>query len=147
MDYIITNHARERFVERFSGKRKEFMHLSNCSEDNCEKCKDLIYSLERLSTKDRYNLDKTIIELLNSSQETKIFYNDFNFMSRMYERHGYKKFKFLYNEEIIFPIIEDRGKKIVLTCMCTNYKVNNSTIFSDYIKRPKFKKKGTKSCD
>jgi len=138
-DFIITNHVRERFVERFSEEnRKEYAHLSRCRDthNGCEICKSLAFKLHREVLDNRRYLDKVICARLHEAKETRIHHNNVEFMNRMYSKYGYQRFRFLIHEDILFVVIETEDGKVAVTC----FDAKNSVV-GDYVRRPKYRKK------
>lgn len=138
-NYLITHHARERYVERFSRESKNFSHLSHCK--GCEQCRELTFLLNDLVNQQRYTWDKIICAKLHDAEDVRVFHNNTNFMERMYDRYGYGRFLFLVEGWILFVVREDAGKQIVLTCMNVNNPVNGSRIIADFIHRTKYNKR------
>ena len=141
-NFIITAHARERYVERFSRESNRFNHLGWCRESGCETCANLTFQLDELVRRNRSNWDNILCAKLHDAEEIKIFHNNSSFMAKMYEKYGYdKRYRFLVEGDILFAICIDNGKNVVLTCMNVNNPVNGSMVIRNFLKRPKFKKK------
>jgi len=138
-NFVITHHARQRFVERFSRESVQFAHLSRCK--GCDECRDLTYALHNLVTQNKKNWDKIICAKLYDAEDVRIFHNNANFMEYMYTRYGYHRYRFLVEGYILFVIREADGGQIVLTCMNVNRPVNGSWIIADFIHRPKYNRK------
>lgn len=140
--FIITTHARERYVERFSAESEQFAHLSSCRQNECETCRDLTFNLNSLVKGKRQMWDKILQAKLKDAEEIKIFQNNAVFMSKMYANYGCdKRYRFLVEGRILFVICVDGGRDVVKTCMDVNYPVNGSMVIANFLKRPKFKKK------
>ena len=137
-DFVITKHARERFVERFSNERSKFIHLSRCRNSSCNVCRELTYDLCEIVFQNRKKWDSIICAKLHDAEEIKVFHNNSEFMAMMYERYGYERFHFFCESDILFITKESEDGNVVLTCMDINNPVNNSMILADFIKRPKF---------
>lgn len=135
--FLITDHARERYVERFSRESNHFTHLHNCKMINCVSCRDLTYDLCELVNKDKKNWDSIIYEKILEAKEVKIFHNNAVFMDIMYSKYGYKRFNFLVNKFILFVVRDD---KVVVTCMDANNPINGSMVIANFLKRPKYNK-------
>lgn len=138
-EFIITNHVRERFVERFSEEnRKDYVHLSRCkhTHDGCETCKELVFRLHREVESNRRYLDKMICARLHEAKETRIHHNNTDFMNRMHAKYGYQRFRFLIHGDTLFVVIETEDGKVVVTCFDARH-----SIVGDYVRRPKYRKK------
>ncbi len=138
MKFIITNHARQRFVERFSVENhKTYLHLSQCKKrHNCELCISLTWKLHQEVEDGKYQLDDMMQNLLKEAKETRIHYNNTELMSRLHLRYGYKKFYFLIAEDVLFVVLATEEGEMVVTCM----DAKNSHV-GDFVRRPKYRKK------
>lgn len=135
MSYIITNHARERFVERFSEtNRKAYAHLRECN--GCQRCVSLTFRLKREVDTDRAALDQRILAMLAGSYETRIHHNNFRFMQNMADKYGDHPARFLVNGDTLFIVLDAPEGKLCVTCL--NAK---TSVLKDFVRRPKFKKK------
>ena len=133
-EFIITNHLRERFVERFTENRKLYSHLRNCS--GCPKCVSLTFKLQKeVREKGRF-LDKVICAKLHDAKEVRIHHNNAEYMEFMVKKYGDRKFQFLVNEDILFVVVIAEKGKVVVTC--ENAK---KSVLGDFVRRPKFKKR------
>ncbi len=113
--YVITQHARLRFVQRTS---KKYNHLQKCQTVNCEVCDGLYLDSEKQVQKEFGLINTEIERRINLSEENRSYINNTSFMSWYYDKYGYdKRFQFLHHEEIVFVIVWDEGKKIVVTCV------------------------------
>jgi len=138
--FLITHHARERYVERFSRESRIFVHLSECK--GCDQCRQLTFWLNDLVKQRRETWDRIIYAKLRDAEDVRVFHNNTNFMERMYEKYGYdSRFRFLVEGWILFVIKEDHGQYVVLTCMDVNNPVNGSRIIANFIHRPKYNKR------
>lgn len=137
--YVITNHARQRFVERFSRESTEFIHLSQCKE-GCNLCRDLTFKLDSLVTQFKQNWDRIIIAKLHDAEDIRIFHNNSKFMEHMYNKYGYHRYRFLVEYPVLF-VVRDADVNVVLTCMNVNKSVNGTRILADFVHRPKYRKK------
>jgi len=138
MKYVITKHARERFVERFS--KGKFAHLASCKQVACTTCRNLTYDLCEMVSQDKQKWDSIICAKLRNAEEIKVFHNNSEFMAQMYARYGYERFHFFCESEILFVIKENEDGHVILTCMDIYNPVNNSMILANFIRRPKYKK-------
>lgn len=138
-DFVITQHVRERFVERFSRESRQFYHLSRCR--GCEQCRELTFSLTELVNQNKAMWDRIICAKLHDAEEVRIFHNNEPFMTQMYEKYGYHRFRFLVEGWILFVVREADGQQIVLTCMNVNNPVNGSRIIADFINRPRYNRR------
>ena len=135
-DFIITNHARERFVERFSEEnRKIYTHLKKCKQ-GCDLCIDLTFKLAEEIKRNRIYLDRIICDKLRTADETRIHHNNHKYMSRMLEKYGDNPAHLLVNNDILFVVIDAEAGKICVTCMDVK-----DSILGDFVRRPKYKKK------
>lgn len=138
-DFVITDHVRERFVERFSRESRYFSHLSRCR--GCERCRELTFWLVELVREKRDQWDKIICAKLHDAKDVKIYQNNATFMDYMYTHYGYHRFRFLVESGILFVVIETNGKHVVRTCMDVNYPVNGSRVIADFMHRPRYNKR------
>lgn len=134
--YIITTHARERFVSRFSSARDEYSHIEEC-RSSCPTC----FELKNKIAANRHHWDNLICEKLVDAEDVRIFQNDTEFMSFMYERYGYNRFHFFVSGYIVFITVEERGMYCLKTCMDGNWRINGSLVLKNFINRPKYKRK------
>ncbi len=138
--FVITHHARQRFVERFSRESVDFLHLSMC-RIGCDLCHELTFKLEDLVTRCKQNWDRIITAKLHDADDIRIFHNNSKFMEYMYNNYGFHRYRFLVEYPILFVVREADGVQIVLTCMNVNKPVNGSRILADFVHRPKYRKK------
>lgn len=114
-DYIVTNHARERFVQRTN---KRYAHLQDCRVENCEACRRLIDDCQKFIETHFALVSAELAIRLDEAEENKSYVNNTGFMGWYYEKYGYdKRFEFLVDKEVLFVVVLDRGKKIVVTCV------------------------------
>lgn len=128
-DYRITDHLRERYVER---KNKKFAHLRQCK--GCQLCRDLAYEINEI-LRNRRQVDQEIRSLLAVAKEDRSFLNDSNFMFDYYEKYGFDhNIRFFVSEPLVFVCIEDKnGSKVIPTCLCSDRHIA--------VKHTKYKKK------
>lgn len=106
---------RERFVERTD---KKFNHLKKCSASNCDLCYTLINKIQFEINLNSNKIDKEIYRRLNLAEESRSCINNTNYMNWYQEKYGYDKgFEFLVHEDIVFVIVIDNGKKVIVTCV------------------------------
>ena len=132
MAIYLTTHLKERYLERFINK-KRYDHLANCQTESCKHCVSLIYELKRASA--TAEIKKEIFERLDKAREIRSYMNNTEFMARCYERYGYRRFEFLVDDDALFVIIHDEGKKIAVTVMYSKF-----SVVGNIVNRPKFKK-------
>lgn len=137
-DVIITNHLRERFVERFSKESADFIHLDQCREHGCISCRDLTYKLHDLVNNNKKMWDRIICAKIHDAKDVKIFQNDSRFMENMYSKYGYDRYSFLVEGDILFVV---NGRNVGLTCLDAQWSINGSKVIANYLKRPKYRKK------
>lgn len=140
-DFIITHHARERFVERFSKESPRFAHLSKCKLQECPLCRDLTFTISDLVTQHKAQWDGIICAKLHEARDVRVIQNNTIFMDYIYRKHGYGRFSFLVESDILFVVIVKNGKNVVVTCMNVHNPVHGTTMIADFIRRPKFKKR------
>jgi hypothetical protein len=133
--YIITNHARERYVERFGEDRKAYAHIRECGSQ-CERCKDLSFRIMEYIRDHKREIDQTMLTMMREAKETNIHHMNNRFMNLMQEKYGYRRFHFLVSGEVLFVVIDAPDGKVLVTCL----DVKNS-VLGDFVRRPKFKKK------
>ena len=137
--YILTNHLRERYLERFN---KKFRHLQQCSlarcNLSCSLCVSLLFELRREVTEiqRRRVLDSVIFNRLTKAHEECSHLNNTEFMSRLYDRYGFGRFHFLCDEDVLFIVVNENGKKIVPTCIPAR-----GSVVGGIACRPKYRKK------
>ena len=137
--FRITQHARERYVQRFSKERDQFTHLSNCN--GCETCDEVWFELDSLVRRNKNMWDKIICAKVHDAKDVKIFHNNQNFMEQMYKKYGYDRYRFMVESNIIFVICENEIGNVLRTCMDVNWPINGSFVIANYINRPKYGKK------
>lgn len=117
-DYKITDHLRERYVER---SIKKFGHLRDC-RNRCDKCIDLVYEMNDLLRTNRHQIDKEIRHSLLTSKEDRSYLNNTQFVTHYYETYGYDhQIRFMVNGPIVFVCIEEKnGTKVIPTCLCAS---------------------------
>lgn len=94
MEYIFTDHLRERYVERFRDKNANLK----------------VY-------KERSIINHEIKVLVNSAEEVKRYLTDTNLMGYLYRRYGFdRRFSILENDNILFVVIHERGRHVIVTC-------------------------------
>ena len=138
--FVITHHARQRFVERFSRESVDFVHLSICRA-SCELCRDLTFKLDDLVNQNKKNWDRIITAKIYDAEDIRIFNNNSKFMEYMHNHYGYHRYLFLVEYPILFVVREAEEANIVLTCMNVNKPINGSRIIADFVHRPKYRKK------
>ena len=132
-DYIITHHCRERFLQR---TQKKYKHLNFCRKENCEQCKKFAQECRVEVSINRKSIDTQIKEMVNAADEDRSHINNTRFMSWYYEKYGFdKRFEFLVNNEIVFIVVIDEGKKMIVTC------VLSKTHIAGERSRPKYNQK------
>ena len=93
MNYILTNHLRERYIERC---RQEKLDLSN--REN--------WSL----------VSQELHRLLRESEEVKHYLNDTDLMMYLYQRYGFDRhFSIRQNSKILFVVIHEKSGDEVTT--------------------------------
>lgn len=114
-DYIITNHLRERFTQRTN---KRYNHLDDCQLVDCIRCDELKDEIKRIVKDERWRINGEIQIRLDNSEENRACLNNTGFMGWYYEKYGYNKaFEFLIDKDLLFVVVHDEGKKIIVTCV------------------------------
>ena len=114
-DYVVTNHLRERYVQRTN---KKYDHMQECREEGCELCSRLKIDIKYECDGRWDELNEEILDRMIGAEEDKWYTNNTGFMEWYYMKYGYdKRFHFLHDKDILFVVIEDRGKQIGVTCM------------------------------
>ena len=113
-EYIFTHHLRERFVQRSD---KKFQHLQSCQEEDCPMCRDMKAEI-KAQLEIRRPIDRELARRIGEAEENRSYLNNSGFMAWYYEKYGFdKKFEFLVHEDMLFVVIVDKGKKVVVTCV------------------------------
>ena len=89
-----------------------------CKELNCEQCKILLKEIADISNEQRQDIKDEIYSRLDLAQTERSFLNNSNFMTWYYDKYGFdKSFEFLIHEDLLFIVVLERGRKIVVTCV------------------------------
>ena len=137
-DYFFTHHLRERFVQR--GKKK-YNHLQYCRDPTCEQCSQLKEDIRAVITENRRDIDCELAKCINEADENRSYVNNSGFMGWYYDKYGYdKNFEFLIHDDLLFVVVVDKGKKIVVTCVPAKTHLAGKSEL-----RPKFKGKGNRN--
>jgi len=113
-EYIFTHHLRERFVQR---SNKKYLHIQHCREKDCPMCDDMMAEIKK-QLEERRPIDIELARRIGSAIENRSYLNNTGFMSWYYDKYGFdKKFEFLVHEDLLFVVIVDKGKKVVVTCV------------------------------
>jgi|SRR5262252_7233340 len=134
-EFILTNHLRERYVERFENK-KHYDHLRLCRKQSCPTCVDLAFDLHEEAKVGRHRLDCILAARLFKAHEERSYTNNSVFMERIYNRYGYERFAFLVHDDVLFVVLLKEGKKIVPTCIPAS-----QSVVGGIVNRPKYRKK------
>ena len=113
-NFIITNHARERFVER---SNKKFKIAKKLFRHNPSKYQEIKQKIQQEIQQNSLQINKEIIERLKKSKNEKSYKNCTGFMDWYYTKYGYKEPNFLVDEDILFIIIQERRINLVVTCL------------------------------
>jgi hypothetical protein len=123
----VTFHACQRYVERFKNG------LSLKGEDD----------VKRYIRRNRDELSAEILKRVEKGTEHKSYINNLDYMTKMYEKYGYDhRFKFLVDKDVLFVIILDIGKQVVVTCYSSK-----RSVISHIITRPNYSKRVSKVRD
>lgn len=113
--YVFTHHLRERFLQRTN---KKYSHLQTCKAKECIICDQLKDEIKKEVEANRRTIDAEISRRLEASDENKAYLNNTGFMEWYYEKYGYdKRFEFLVHEEILFVVVLERSRKVIVTCV------------------------------
>lgn len=133
-DYIFTHHLRRRFLQRTD---KKFTHLDQCRSPDCETCQQQTDEILQDLAANGRQINSEIANRLDQAEENRSYLNNTGFMSWYYDKYGYdKRFEFLIHEDILFVVVWDNGKKIVVTCVPSKTHLVGRTHFA----RKKFNK-------
>jgi hypothetical protein len=114
-DYVITHHLRERFIQRTN---KKYTHIGECREAHCKKCASLRAEIRGEIIYDHAKIDEEIYLRLDRADENRSYLNNTSFMEWYHEKYGFdNRFEFLIDEDLLFVVIYDEGKKIIVTCV------------------------------
>lgn len=132
-DYYFTHHLRERFLQRTN---KRFFHIQFCREKDCKTCDDLKQKIKHQLRTNRKLIDIEIARRLDLAIENRSYVNNSGFMAWYYDKYGYdKRFQFLIHKDILFVVVIDNGKKIIVTCVLSKTHIAGKNAL-----KPKFKK-------
>jgi hypothetical protein len=133
-DYIITYHLRERFVQRIN---KKYDHLQNCRSEQCYNCDALRLDIKGEIGRNRQAIDTELHRRLGEAEEDRSYLNNSGFMQWYYDKYGYDKgFEFLVHDKILFVVVHDCGKKVVVTCVSAKTHYAGKCLLA----KPKFNK-------
>jgi hypothetical protein len=114
-EYIFTHHLRERFIQR---TQKKYEHMQHCWTEGCETCKKLLEECKTEVSTNRRTIDRELARRVDEADENRSYINNTEFMSWYYEKYGFdKKFEFLTHEDMLFVVVVDEGKKVIVTCV------------------------------
>jgi len=132
-DYVFTTHLRERFFQR---THKKYSHLQHCHIKDCEACSDLLVEIRSKLVEGRRALDQELARRVDEAVESRSYLNNSGFMQWYYEKYGFdKRFEFLVSDDILFVVVIDKGRKIIVTCVTAKTHLAGKTAM-----RPKFSK-------
>jgi hypothetical protein len=134
--FIISTHARERYIER-GEDRKKYAHLQTCK--GCPRCVSLMYDLRKQVAARGGFIDYEICDKLLASREVRIHTNNHIFLSMVYEKHGYNRFEYLVHDDsdMLFVVIHDEKKgKVCVTCFSAS-----DSVVGNFVRRPKYRAK------
>jgi hypothetical protein len=135
-DLIITRHVRERYIQR-TNKRFRKLQWSEFEKDQ-ERMKLLKKELDQLIKNEQWDIDQEIFQRLKNSTESRSFINNTGFMEWYHEKYGYdKRFQFLVDSELLFVVILEKGRRIVVTCVEAKTHLAGKAVLS----KKKFRKK------
>jgi hypothetical protein len=127
-EYIITYHARERFLTRFlEGKKYGFL-IEHGKKSSEPRVISLVYNLCQDMKKMRDTLEEQILARLEKSKETRAYLNDSVFLAALYDKYGIQRYTFMVDDDICFVIVphRDSGQKTVVTCLYAKHSRHRS---------------------
>lgn len=86
-DLIITNHARERWVERIVDPTR-YEHLSKCHETECETCRSLVHDIHGALRIARRQIDGRILHCYLAAKEADNRVKDLSFKEAIAKRQA-----------------------------------------------------------
>jgi hypothetical protein len=88
-DVLITNHARERWLERIvDPKRYEHLTTCPCPKVNCSQCTSLIHDIRDILRFDRRVIDARIASCYRDARDHGRKLTDVSFLEAIKKRHG-----------------------------------------------------------
>ena len=137
MYFILKKHVRERFLQRFLEPQK-YDHLDKCSIRNCNVCETLSAEVRKTATKDRENIEQSLLHRLGLATEERSYLNNTQFLYHCYEKYGYeRRFSFLVHKDAVFAVTpKGNDYWVVLTVMPIRW-----TVFNHTMQRVKYSKR------
>jgi hypothetical protein len=115
--------------------------LQQCKQEGCEKCKKLLVEIKAEVSFERKLVDKRIHDYLDQAEENRSYLNNTGFMEWYYSKYGFdKRFEFLVHDDLLFVVVWDHGKKVVVTCVAARTHIAGRS----HLNKPKFNKLKTK---
>lgn len=112
LPFYITQHMRERFVQRSYKKYARLKHLPE------EEATWLFDEMHEEIKQRRLEIDDEITTKLLDAKEDRSCINNSQFMSRYYDKFGYDhRFQFLADKDFVYIIVLQEGKRKVVTCV------------------------------
>lgn len=109
--------------------------------EECDLCTLLHLEIKTEVLSTRPLIDEEIYRRLGEAEEDKAYTNNTGFMAWYHEKYGYdKRFEFLVEDDLLFVVVHDQGKKVVVTCVSAKTHIAGKSLRS----RPKFNKVKTK---
>jgi hypothetical protein len=143
-DYVITHHLRGRFIER---TQKRYKHLRECQFEYCPTCVALRDEIKKRLDPEREEINENIYQRLDLAEEDRSYLNNSGFLGWYYNKYGYdKSFEFLVHDDLLFVVIHDEGKRMVVTCVVAKTHLAGKS-FHSRIKFNKVKTKEQKAMD
>lgn len=129
--FWITQHARERFIQRSDRK------YSKLSEVNNKEREVLSDQLKREVDERREEINCELQIRLFNAKEDRSCLNNSPFMTRYYDKFGYDhRFQFLVDKDFVYVIVFQDGYRKVITCIDAKTHIAGRSG-----SRPKFRKK------
>lgn len=114
-EYYFTRHLRERYVQRTNRKYK---HMQQCHSEDCSTCKNHHKEIRDYVQFNRQIVDVELSKRVAESVENRSYLNNSGFMEWYFDKYGYdKRFEFLVHDDLLFVVVEDKGKKVIVTCV------------------------------
>lgn len=131
---MLTTHLRERYVQR---SNKKYNHIQNCKTEECTQCKQLKSEIRGKVIYEKQKIDEELHKRIAEAEEDCSCLNNTSFMEWYQEKYGYdKRFKFLTDKKLLFIIVEDKSRKVVVTCVSAKTHLAGKS----HISKPKFNK-------
>lgn len=130
--HTLTRHVRERYVQRTN---KRYSHLQSCRNAACQQCQLLKKEIRGEVIYEQDRIDAEILARLDTAEENRSYQNNTGFMQWYYEKYGFeKRFEFLIDGDLLFVVIHDAGRRVVVTCVSSKTHIAGRAVKN----KPKF---------